>query len=257
MRVDYDKIAHLYDHTPHRGKEVDAYLLAFLAERGQTAVPPRILDLGCGTGSQLTANQGQIGEAQWVGLDLSAGMLQQAQQKSASIHWLQGNNAHLPFAHESFAYISNQFSFHHVQDKVGMVAEVYRVLAANGRFVMQNIAPREMPGWVYYHYFPAAYPLDLNHYLPLADLQALLAAAGFVNIQLKRSRFHYEQDLAQFWALAQDRVAASQLIAIADEAYAAGLARLQADIAAGAATFSSEICLITLCADKPGGLDAD
>jgi ubiquinone/menaquinone biosynthesis C-methylase UbiE len=251
VRVNYDLIAHLYDSGPHRDKEVDPNLLAFLAEHSESAVPLRILDLGCGTGTQLVANQPNVPDAALVGLDLFAGMLEQAQQKSEMVYWLQGNNAALPFAKESFAYISNQFSFNHVADKVGMIVEVFRVLAKNGRFIMQNIAPHEMPGWVYYHYFPSSYTLDLRHYIPLGELQTLLAETGFVNIQLERNHFHYEQDLGQFLGLVHERAAASQLIAISDYDYAAGLRQVQADAYdLDKRSFTSEICLITLRADK-------
>jgi len=251
QRVNYDLIAHAYDSGPHRGKEVDPNLLAYLAERGETADPLHILDLGCGTGNQLIANQPHVPAATLVGLDLFAGMLQNAQQKSEAIHWLQGDSASPPFANDSFDYVSNQFSFHHVQDKVGMIEGVHRVLRRSGRFVMQNIAPREMPGWVYYHYFPSAYALDLDHYLTLEALQQLLAKTGFVNIQLERNHFTYEQELAQFLVLAETRVAASQLMAIADADYEAGLARLMTDVNDHLIlSYNSEICLITLHADK-------
>jgi ubiquinone/menaquinone biosynthesis C-methylase UbiE len=251
QRVNYDLIAHLYDSGPHRGKEVDPNLLAYLAERGETADPLRILDLGCGTGNQLIANQPRVPGAMVVGLDLFAGMLRQAQQKSEAIYWLQGNSAAPPFANNLFDYVSNQFSFHHVQDKVAMIRGVYRMLRRHGRFVMQNIAPHKMPGWIYYHYFPTSYALDLDHYLTLDQLQTMLAEMGFVNIHLECDHFHYEQELAQFLALVQDRVAASQLIAIADADYEAGLARLMADVNNHLIpSYNSEICLITLHADK-------
>lgn len=251
QRVNYDLIAQRYDSGPFRGKEVDPHLLAFLAGRKATAVSPTILDLGCGTGGQLVANQAYMAEATYVGLDLFAGMLQQAQPKSEAVHWLQGNNALLPFANASFDYVSNQFSFHHVHDKVGMIEEVSRVLHGNGRFVMQNIAPREMPNWIYYHYFPTSYDLDLEHYLPLTKLQTLLVETGFINIQLERNQFPYEQDLVQFLDLVQDRVAASQLITISDVDYEAGLQHVMEDVnGRKILTFTSEICLITLRADK-------
>ena len=251
MRVNYDIIAHLYDTGPHRSKEVDHNLLAFLDEPRQTVSPLRILDLGCGTGNQLIANQPHLPETTFVGLDLFFEMLRQARQKSKVIHWLQGNSASPPFADESFDYISNQFSFHHVQDKAGMIEAVYRVLRRGGRFVMQNIAPHEMREWVYYHYFPAAYALDLQHYLTLAELQQLLAETGFGDIQLERNHFHYEQDLGHFLALVRERVAASQLIAIADADYKIGLAQVEADVNGhNIRTFNSEICLITIRADK-------
>ena len=85
----------------------------------------------------------------------------------------------------------------------------------------------------------------------LAELQQLLAEIGFVNIQLECNYFHYEQNLTQFLALVQERVAASQLLAIADAVYEAGLARIEADVnGRNIPSFTSEICLITLRADK-------
>ena len=155
MRVNYDLIAPTYDSGPFRGKEVDPHLLAFLAEREATAVAPRILDLGCGTGSQLAANQ---------------------------------------------AHLTSGTS---------------------------------------------------DHFLPLNVLQKLMADTGFVNIQLERNHFHYEQDLAQFLTLVQDRVAASQLVAISDIDYEAGLQCVMEDVnGRHILAFTSEICLITLRADK-------
>jgi len=52
-RVDYDSIAHLYD-EPGRNYDADPQLIKFLAQKD---IPmPHILDMGCGTGKQLTAD---------------------------------------------------------------------------------------------------------------------------------------------------------------------------------------------------------
>jgi hypothetical protein len=55
-RIDYDTIAHLYDAQPYRGKAVDPALLSFLERRTERG-PPSILDVACGTGSQLVENR--------------------------------------------------------------------------------------------------------------------------------------------------------------------------------------------------------
>ena len=52
QRLNYDRIAHLYD-EPIRDYNVDPNLVDFLAQQPQSK---RILDLGCGTGKQLTAD---------------------------------------------------------------------------------------------------------------------------------------------------------------------------------------------------------
>jgi len=66
--VNYDAIAHLYDLQPHRGKAVDPELVMFIAQRA-SADSSSILDIACGTGSQLVANRSIVSDAQLVGLD--------------------------------------------------------------------------------------------------------------------------------------------------------------------------------------------
>ena len=48
-RVNYDKIAHLYDTQPYRGRAADSDLLAFAGERDPADLA--VLDIGCGTGN--------------------------------------------------------------------------------------------------------------------------------------------------------------------------------------------------------------
>src|SRR5262249_35941357 len=95
--VDYDAIAHLYDSQPYRAKAVDPELIIFKERRTPLDRPFSILDIACGTGSQLVANRSTVPEAQMVGLDRSLGMLRQAQSKAQDIMWVQADGACLPF----------------------------------------------------------------------------------------------------------------------------------------------------------------
>jgi len=140
--VNYDAIAHLYDLQPHRGKAVDPELVMFIAQRA-SADSSSILDIACGTGSQLVANRSIVSDAQLVGLDRSFGMLCQARLKARDIAWLQADGARLPFQAESFDFITCQFGFHHVPDKTGMLRALFRALRCRGRFVMRNVCPQE------------------------------------------------------------------------------------------------------------------
>jgi ubiquinone/menaquinone biosynthesis C-methylase UbiE len=81
--VDYDAIAHFYDSQPYRGKTVDPELEMFMSQRASDRLS--ILDIACGTGSQLVANRSILPEARLVGLDRSLGMLRRAQSKVPDI----------------------------------------------------------------------------------------------------------------------------------------------------------------------------
>jgi ubiquinone/menaquinone biosynthesis C-methylase UbiE len=109
-RVNYDLIAHLFDKGPYRAKSVDPELLAFIAHR-TVSDPLSILDIGCGTGSQLVANRTIVPDGRLVGLDRSLGMLRQAQPKARDIAWVQADGGMLPFRAESFDFVTCQTHF--------------------------------------------------------------------------------------------------------------------------------------------------
>jgi SAM-dependent methyltransferase len=253
QRIDYDAIAERYDHERLRSKQVDPDLLDFVARysaREREALA--ILDIGCGTGSQLAADRAILPAASMVGLDLFDGMLRQAQRKRGDVGWVRGDGAGLPFAAASFHFASSQFSFHHVQDKRSMIGEVYRVLRPGGRFVMTNIAPREMPGWALYGYFPACWERDLADFCPWETIQALLLEAGFEQVEVTLSHSKSEECLSELAQGVRLRVT-SQLVALPDEAYRAGLERFESALrrARGRVVkVPTETCLIKVVGDK-------
>ena len=252
QRVNYDEIAHLYD-EPLRDYDVDTNLLGFLDE--QPARRPsgiRVLDTGCGTGKQLTADRRAFPDGLMVGLDLFHGMLRQARWRCSAVAWVQGNSARPPFKDASFDYITNQFSYHHVPDKPRMIAEIGRVLSPGGRFVVTTIDPWSMPGWIVYTYFPAARQRDFEDCLPAEEFAALMTEAGFSNIQINRQHWHEKEGLKHFLDYASPRYRTSQLMAISDGDFKAGLARLTEEIEKSGddACVDSEICLVTIKGDK-------
>src|SRR5262249_22108364 len=56
LRLGYDKIAYLYDSQPYRAKSPDPELSGIIREH-PTRRPISVLDVACGTGSQLIANR--------------------------------------------------------------------------------------------------------------------------------------------------------------------------------------------------------
>lgn len=252
QRVDYDRIAEQYDADQFRDKQVDPDLVRFLEERALSADTLAVLDVGCGTGNQLVADRAHVAGGRLVGLDLFHGMLCQAAGKTDRVAWVQGDGARLPFVSASFDYVSNQFSFHHVRDKASMLHEVFRVLRTGGRFVMTNIAPREMLGWAVYHYFPAAWEHDLADFAPRKEIELLLGQAGFSRVEAVLDHSEVEQDPENFAQAVRLRVV-SQVALLDEAAYAAGLQRLETELrqAGGrAGPIRSEVCLVKITADK-------
>ncbi len=251
QRVNYDAIADAYDAHPFRKKEVDPDLLAFLKERPGTG-PLSILDIGCGTGNQLVADRAHTPSARLIGLDRFRGMLRQAQKKSRDIRWIQGDGASLPFKDESFDFATSQYSFHHVQDRRSLISEVFRALRPGGRFVLLNISPRDMPGWLIYRFFPAAWEKDLQDFLPKEELQSLLQKTGFANVRMELLPRASERPLQAFAENARQRVHTSQLVTISDEDYHAGLAQIERVLKENAAAvLPDEACVIKISGDRP------
>ena len=247
-RVDYDAIAPLYDRQPYRAKTVDPELTAFIGQR-----PSALLDIGCGTGNQLVANRTTASGSRLVGVDGSLGMLRLARAKAADICWVQADAAALPFAGRTFNFISCQLAFHHFRDKAGALRAAFRVLRPGGRFVLRNLCPQELPDWLYYEYFPEAEIVDLKDFWPPAAIVAVMEGAGFAPVTVAYEHVRFEQNLREWLAIVRRRDTCSQLQAISDEAYRAGIRRLEQDVAdAGqSATRPDHLCLITIRGDRP------
>ncbi len=250
-RVDYDQIASIYD-EPGRDHPLDENLLKYLAVN-QHQAQVYVLDVGCGTGKQLTANQILGSHIKLFGLDLFAGMLRIAKKRSPSIALTQADGTHIPFQSESFDFATNQFSYHHMPEKEKMFAEVYRVLKPGGRFVITNLDPWEMKNWFVYRFFPAAMDLDFQAFLPVEDLTESLRQIGFTSIQFTRSRKETRESLESVWNYAIERHRTSQLIAISDEDYLSGVRQIEQLLknSRQPIEINSEITLVILQADKP------
>jgi ubiquinone/menaquinone biosynthesis C-methylase UbiE len=251
MRVDYDEIAHLYDTQPYRARAADRELLAFAGQR--EAADLAILDIGCGTGTQLITNRAALARPSYVGLDRSVGMLRQARLKAPDIAWVQADGAALPFAARSFDFVCCQFAFHHIGDKAGMLREVLRVLRPGGRFMLHNMCPQQSDDWLYYEYFPEARLVDLQDFWPPDDVVRVMEAAGFVRAGAAYEHLRFEQDLPAWLEIIRRRDTCSQLQAISSPAYRAGLKRLERDVADPGVPRSHKdhLCLVTIRGEAP------
>jgi ubiquinone/menaquinone biosynthesis C-methylase UbiE len=250
-RVNYDEIADLYDAQPYRARAADPELLAFAEQRASAG--PAVLDIGCGTGNQLIANRVALPQAWYAGLDRSFGMLRQARLKAPEIAWLRADGAALPFAVRSFDFVCCQFAFHHIEDKAGMLRAVLQVLRPGGRFVLRNMCPQESADWLYYEYFPEARLVDLQDFWSPNTVVEVMEAAGLVMVGVAYEHIHFEQNLSAWLEIVRRRDTCSQLQAISDAAYKAGVERLARELADPSEPKSRKdhLCLVTIRGAAP------
>ena len=101
----------------------------------------RVLDMGCGTGKQISRFAGS--DVQVYGLDLSPGMLAQAREQAAG-RCVQADATQAPFADKSFDLVYCQYALHEKSREVigGLLAEARRVLRPQGFLAVTDYAPQ-------------------------------------------------------------------------------------------------------------------
>ena len=117
-----------------------AALRALAIEPGAT-----VLDVGCGTGV-VTRRLAEVAGAggRVVGLDPSEGMLWRARRQparagGAHLDWVAGTGERLPFADRAFDRVTAQFSLRNMNDWQQGLAEMTRVVRADGRLVILDL----------------------------------------------------------------------------------------------------------------------
>lgn len=252
QRVDYDRIAHLYD-EPLRDHAPDPGLSKYLLENPKLGASDlRVLDMGCGTGKQLAANKEIYPDTMMIGLDLFRGMLNQARKRCSAVSWVQGDTSATPFPGCAFDYVTTQFSYSHVLDKNRLFSEAFRILKPGGRYVMTHLDPWSMPGWLVYRYFPGAQRRDYQDFLPAEIFVDRMLDAGFINTAVQHTQHNEKLNLGEFLEYVSQRHRTSQLMVISDQSYEKGLETLREDIRrfGDAWHLDSETCLVTITGDK-------
>ena len=135
-REAYDAMARHYD--ARWGRYLDATVGETLA-RIDLRPGDRILDLGCGTGHLLEGLARGSRNLPLAGVDLSAGMLSQAQVRlPPSVELVQGRVSALPFASGSFDLVVSSSSLHFWRRPEAALREAVRILRPGGRLVISD-----------------------------------------------------------------------------------------------------------------------
>ena len=223
--VDYDRAAGEY--VAHR--RIHAGVFRQLWQQGRVLPGSRVLEMGCGTGNYATSLAGYIGCAAW-GLDPSAGMLAHARAHPERVGWVLGRAERIGLADGVFDLVFSVDVIHHVSDKAAFFREAARVLQPGGRACTvtdseEIIRRRE----VLSGYFPETVEVELTRYPRLTDLEGWMVEAGLVSLGAVLVEEPFEITDAQPY---RDK-AFSSLHLISEEAWRAGLERLEQALARG------------------------
>lgn len=133
----------------------------------------RVLDMGCGTGTQLDLYQRQ--GCRVVGVDPSSAMLRQARRKlGEGVLLLRGDAACTPFAHGAFDLVLISLALHEMSPPVrGQVLdEARRLIGDRGRVLLVD-----------YHPGPLRYPRGPLHRGLILLMEILAGAEHFRNFR--------------------------------------------------------------------------
>ncbi|MBI3217833.1 MAG: methyltransferase domain-containing protein [Mycobacterium sp.] len=101
-----------------------------------------VADIACGTGILADRIERELHPAKVYGVDMSDGMLKQAQQRSAAVTWLKGPAEQLPFDDGALDAVVTTSAFHFF-DQPAALREFHRVLAPGGVAAVATISPRQ------------------------------------------------------------------------------------------------------------------
>lgn len=106
--------------------------------------PARVADIACGTGILADRIERELSPEAVYGVDMSAGMLNEARARSPRVQWLTGPAEQLPFDDGALDAVVTSSAFHFFNQPAA-VREFYRVLAPGGMAAVTAMSPR-LPG---------------------------------------------------------------------------------------------------------------
>lgn len=166
------------------------------------------LDVCCGTADWTIAMAEAVGEqGNATGLDFSNNMLKIGREKIkdySNIELIHGNAMDLPFADNTFDYVTIGFGLRNVPDYMTVLKEMHRVVKPGGKVVCLETSQPTMIGFkqLYFGYFRYIMPLfgklfaksykeyswlqeSARDFPGMRELAQMFSEAGFKNVEVK------------------------------------------------------------------------
>ena len=198
----------------------------------------RLLDAGCGTGRFAALAAERLHGRVWA-VDASARMLTEARARPGArrVGWRRAPLERLPFRDGWFDAATAQLVIHLVEDRAAALSELARVLGPGGRLVVATFAHEHFHEFFLNPYFPSIPAIDVARFPDPAALAAELEAVGLIGAGVER----FDQPVAAEAEDVLERVRGryiSTLRLLAENEYAAGLARLEREVGGGRRAFA-------------------
>ncbi|MFN2472009.1 MAG: class I SAM-dependent methyltransferase [Gaiellaceae bacterium] len=220
--MDYDRLAEVYE--AHR--TADRTVVVALATQADVGPDARVLEVGCGTGNHISALRAATGCEAW-GVEPSSEM--RARVRDPGLAVVGGAAEELPFGDGVFDLAFSVDVVHHLADLDAALGEAHRVLRPGGSLCLATDDEETIRSRLHSRYFPETVAVELARYPSGETVRDALAAAGFGSVREMRTAVAYTVSDSR----AYRDGAFSSLLLIDDEAHAAGLERLERDLAAG------------------------
>lgn len=153
----------------------------------------KVLDLGCGRGGETIEAAKRVGANGFAwGLELTPRMIDLAQERAQkeqiqNIEFLLASMDHIPLNDTSLDAVLSNCAINHVEDKVAVYREIYRVLKRGGRFMVSDIMteqplPREI------REDPEAIADCFGGAITIQEYENALTQAGFSKVDVFKER---------------------------------------------------------------------
>jgi SAM-dependent methyltransferase len=231
---DYNIAGKTYNST----RKADPYLVYLIRTMLNPKEGSTYLDIGCGTGNYTVALSKD--GTQFIGVDPSTVMLQEAKRKNANITWTLGNAEHIPYKDQMFSGALASLTLHHWSNLDRGFVEVYRTLKPKSNFVIFTSTAEQMQNYWLNYYFPEMMNKSITQ---MPTLKAIIDAAHNAGFKLSsRVDYFIKTDLQDLFlysgkhnpTMYLDSAVRSNISSFAslsnDMEIAQGLSRLSSDI---------------------------